>query len=160
MFEQLCLSGGLDAALTDRAEQVESSYEAAVSAVNERALLASRGLSHQEAVSEMMRGRNEAARIALDQAVEFDELEVTSKPRFSIFEVEGRAVIEGCVPERGIWAAVWEGGAWRSAPGLVGKEGLKLSHLQLLDGYPDADLEAARAFARNIPDFAFFCPGD
>lgn len=71
MHRELRKSGELPKVLRERAMQAEDSYEAAMSQVTTRALRASRELSHQETVSELMQGRSEAARIAIDQAVEF-----------------------------------------------------------------------------------------
>lgn len=72
MHLQLAGTGELDKVLTTRAQQAEESYELARSQVSSHALQASRNLGHLEATSEIMQGLNEAAREALDQAVEFE----------------------------------------------------------------------------------------
>lgn len=71
MYRELKKSGELQKVLTDRAEMAEDSYTMAMSQVRTSALSASRNLPHLERVSELMQGRNEAARTAIDQAVEF-----------------------------------------------------------------------------------------
>lgn len=73
MHLDLTASASLEKALNDRATQAEESYQTALSALTERALLSSRGLTDEEAVSEITQGRTEAARQALDQAVEFEQ---------------------------------------------------------------------------------------
>jgi Skp family chaperone for outer membrane proteins len=72
MYRELSASGSLDKVLSERAAQAQDSFELARSQVSSHALRASRNLSHQEATSEIMQGLNEAAREALDQAVEFE----------------------------------------------------------------------------------------
>ena len=70
--------GALEKVLNDRATQAQDSYQAGLSAMME-----AQGETHQELTSNAMQARNEAARIALDQAVEFDQPteEQTSEPR-------------------------------------------------------------------------------
>lgn len=69
---ELTANGTLAKAVDDRATAAQDSYQTALSALTERALLSSRGLTDEEVVSEITQGRTEAARVALDQAVEFD----------------------------------------------------------------------------------------
>jgi len=71
MYQELKGSGELEEVLETRADQAQSSYEVALSEATSRALTAERNLSQQETVNELTQARNEAARGALDQAVEF-----------------------------------------------------------------------------------------
>jgi transcription elongation GreA/GreB family factor len=71
LHRELTQSKQLDRALNDRALQAQTSYNQAMTQVSNEALSTTRNLTDQEAISEMMQGRNEAARVALDQAVEF-----------------------------------------------------------------------------------------
>lgn len=72
MHQELKASGELAKVLEDRAEQAEASYEIALSEVSSRALVVSRNLTHQETINELTQGRNEAARQAIEQAIEFN----------------------------------------------------------------------------------------
>jgi ElaB/YqjD/DUF883 family membrane-anchored ribosome-binding protein len=72
MHLELVASGTLDKVLSERASQAEDSFELAKSQVVSEALKASRKLTDAEATSEIMQGTNEAAREALNQAVEFE----------------------------------------------------------------------------------------
>lgn len=70
MHRQLKASGRLEKVIEDRADQAESSYLTALDKVTEDS--SKPGLTHQEMVTQGYQGRNEAARIALDQATEFE----------------------------------------------------------------------------------------
>lgn len=72
MHKELKASGSLDKVLTERVRQAQDSYETAITLANDSALSTSRNLPFQETASELVQARNEAARIALDQAVEFE----------------------------------------------------------------------------------------
>ncbi len=69
MKRELKASGQLEKVLTDRASQAEDSYQTAFSQAMTVALEKD---DYQEKVSGLMQDRNEAARVALDQAVEFE----------------------------------------------------------------------------------------
>lgn len=87
MYLELKGNGQLEKVLEDRAEQAQGSYEIALSEATSRALSAERNLSHQETVNELTQARNEAAREALNQAVEF----FTSEPRMVLHESKAAA---------------------------------------------------------------------
>jgi ElaB/YqjD/DUF883 family membrane-anchored ribosome-binding protein len=72
MHSELTKAGTLDKVLSERAKQAEDSYETGRSQVKSHALSSSRNLPYQETVSELTQGYNQAAREALDQAVEFE----------------------------------------------------------------------------------------
>ncbi|MCL6741771.1 hypothetical protein LZ518_11600 [Sphingomonas sp. RB56-2] len=71
MYQHLKAKGELADALESRAAVTQQSFEIALSTASERALQLSRNLSDQEVVSEINQARNEAARVALDQAIDF-----------------------------------------------------------------------------------------
>lgn len=70
------------------------------------------------------------------------------------YEVEGRGVGRVSYRDRG-YAWVWDRGAWRLAPGLVGKtkaDGYWLSRGAFEEMFPEADLDAFDELVASVPE--------
>lgn len=153
MHKRLERSGELPQVLEDRAAAAEAIF-ATLHATSIEAS-SKPHLSHLESVNLAFQGRDAAVREAIEQACDFVDGPNEAPPiHFVTWEDEGRPAISGFISGRGPWGAIWRDGAWRPAPGVARKDRRELTKIQFLRQFPDANLEAAFAFACNVPETA------